>query len=66
MLPKMSSALPILFQEIRYKGDYYRDGGLGDNFPTNGLKSNQNVLGIIVTGTDFSSTENAPNGPSFS
>ncbi|HMP28233.1 MAG TPA: patatin-like phospholipase family protein [Saprospiraceae bacterium] len=49
---RMSSNLPILFQEIVYNGNYYLDGGLSDNFPCGNINSSKKVLGILVTGTD--------------
>lgn len=49
---KMSSNLPGIFQEIVYNGDYYLDGGLGDNFPTSKIPKGYKTLGLLITGTD--------------
>jgi predicted acylesterase/phospholipase RssA len=54
---RMSSNLPILFQEIVYNGDHYLDGGLADNFPCGNISSSKKVLGILVTGTDADGTD---------
>lgn len=52
---KMSCNLPVIFQRIRYNGCYYVDGGLGDNFPVDGLSAKmkgKKVLGVMITGVD--------------
>jgi predicted acylesterase/phospholipase RssA len=54
---RMSSNLPILFQEIKYNGDYYLDGGLADNFPSGNIDLSKKVLGILVTGNDAEGTD---------
>lgn len=60
-VPKLSSKLPLIFQRVSYNGDYYEDGGLGDNFPIEAVDiKNKNVLGVIVTGSDMSGSINLP------
>lgn len=54
---RMSSNLPILFQEIKYNGDHYLDGGLADNFPSGNINPSKKVLGILVTGNDAEGTD---------
>lgn len=58
---KLSSLLPPLFKRIKYKGCYYADGGLGDNFPIEAMRHTENkrILGITVTGVDQLISENA-------
>lgn len=57
---KLSSKLPLIFQQVQYKGDCYEDGGLADNFPVRSISKERNVLGIIVTGSDFTGATNLP------
>lgn len=47
-----SSNLPGIFQEFIYEGNTYLDGGLGDNFPADGIDPSKKILGVIVTGKD--------------
>lgn len=50
---KMSLSVPFIFSPEQYKGDYYVDGGLINNFPIELYKDNlENVLGckLISTG----------------
>jgi predicted acylesterase/phospholipase RssA len=50
---KMSCNLPLIFQKIKYKGDYWVDGGLVDSFPYAAVKNTtKKILGVVVTGTD--------------
>ena len=50
---KISSGLPFIFQRTKYRGDYYVDGGLGDNFPIEAINpEGKKILGVTVTGTD--------------
>lgn len=50
---KISCNLPLVFQRIRYNGDYYVDGGMADNFPIASIDPDgKNILGIVVTGKD--------------
>lgn len=58
---KLSSKLPLIFQRVQYNGEYYEDGGLGDNFPIEAVDiRGKNVLGVIVTGSDMGGTETLP------
>lgn len=51
---KLSSKLPLIFQRVQYNGDYYEDGGLGDNFPIEAVDiRGKNVLGVTVVGSDM-------------
>lgn len=60
-VPKLSSKLPIIFQRVQYNGDYYEDGGLGDNFPVEAVDiRGKNVLGVAVTGSDMGGAETLP------
>jgi predicted acylesterase/phospholipase RssA len=51
---EISSSLPFIFQKIKYKGDIYSDGGLGDNFPIDVIPDIEfkKILGITVSGVD--------------
>src|SRR4029079_16873772 len=51
---ELSSSLPFLFKKIKYRGDFYTDGGLGDNFPIDAIQDIQSkkILGITVSGVD--------------
>lgn len=53
----MSSNLPFIFQEILHENNSYLDGGLADNFPSEGIPSTKKVLGIVITGTDAAGTD---------
>lgn len=46
---RMSSNVPLLFEDFKYMGDYYIDGGIFDNFPIDipQLKD-KNIIGIAV------------------
>lgn len=58
---KLSSKLPLIFQRVQYNGEYYEDGGLGDNFPLEAVDiRGKNVLGVIVTGSDMGGNETLP------
>lgn len=58
---KLSSILPPLFKRIKYKNCYYADGGLGDNFPIEGMSNTEGkrILGVTVTGSDKVDTESS-------
>ena len=46
---KMSSNLPLIFENFLYNGNLYIDGGIGDNFPIDiGDKIGKKILGIII------------------
>lgn len=46
---RMSSNLPIIFENFKYMDDYYLDGGLVNNFPINHVKvQDEKVLGIYI------------------
>tara|TARA_B100000686_G_scaffold322779_1_gene376911 strand:+ start:2108 stop:2941 length:834 start_codon:yes stop_codon:yes gene_type:complete len=47
---QMTTCIPLLFQPIKYKGDYYVDGGLCGNFPLeyNRTLKAKNYLGIHI------------------
>src|SRR3989338_7827827 len=48
----MSMNIPFLFGKIRYKGDYYIDGGVTDQFPISYLDDKStSILGICLNGT---------------
>ena len=56
---KISCNLPLIFQRIRYKGSFYADGGLLNNVPFDYIREvRKRVLGIVVTGSDFSLDDN--------
>lgn len=60
-IPKLSSKLPLIFQRVQYNGEYYEDGGLGDNFPIEAVDiRGKNVLGVVVTGSDMGDAETFP------
>lgn len=46
---RMSSNLPLIFDQCIYKGDVYIDGGVGDNFPIQLANTPERVLGIYVS-----------------
>jgi len=50
---KLSSKLPLIFQQVQYLDDFYEDGGLADNFPIRAIDNDRNVLGVIVTGSNL-------------
>ncbi len=63
---KISSGLPFIFQRTKYRGDYYVDGGLGDNFPIEAINpEGKKILGVTVTGTDKIDVEGASTEMSF-
>jgi predicted acylesterase/phospholipase RssA len=46
---KMSSNLPLIFENFLYNGNLYIDGGIGDNFPIDiGDTIGEKVLGILI------------------
>lgn len=57
---KLSSKLPLIFQRVQYKDEYYEDGGLADNFPVRMIGRDRNILGIVVTGGDIASSISLP------
>lgn len=60
-VPKLSSKLPLIFQRVQYNGEYYEDGGLGDNFPIEAVDiKGKNVLGVVVTGSDMGNSDAFP------
>lgn len=45
----MSSNVPLLFEDFKYMGDYYIDGGIFDNFPIDIPQiKDRNIIGIAV------------------
>ena len=55
---RMSANLPLIFEEFRYCGSVYLDGGVSDNFAIDvGDRMGQNVLGVILTQEDNKSDE---------
>jgi len=57
---KLSSKLPLIFQQVQYKNEFYEDGGLADNFPIRIIEKERNILGVIVTGSDFANATSLP------
>jgi predicted acylesterase/phospholipase RssA len=56
---KLSCNLPLIFQRIRYRGDFITDGGLMDNFPIKYVDDGKSkILGIVTSGLDFSQDDN--------
>jgi predicted acylesterase/phospholipase RssA len=55
---RMSSNLPILFEDFKYMGNYYIDGGIVNNFPIDiGDTMGNKILGIsMCCGTKFASS----------
>tara|TARA_B110000285_G_scaffold234318_1_gene310825 strand:- start:129 stop:995 length:867 start_codon:yes stop_codon:yes gene_type:complete len=45
---KMTTCIPLFFQPIKYKGEYYVDGGLCGNFPLEYIKSEYNIFGLNI------------------
>ena len=55
---RMSSNLPLVFENFKYGNSVYIDGGVSDNFPIDlGDKLGKKVLGILIT----SETKNTSN-----
>jgi NTE family protein len=51
---RMSSNIPLLFENFKYMDSYYVDGGIADNFPIDiAEKQGERILGIYL---DYSST----------
>lgn len=47
---KMSSNLPLIFEQFKYGKSYYVDGGFGDNFPVKYAETlGDKILGVCVT-----------------
>ena len=47
---RMSSNLPLIFENFKYGNSLYIDGGICDNFPIDlGDKIGKNILGILIT-----------------
>jgi len=45
-----SSAIPILFSPIKYKGSYYADGGVFNNIPVEPLKNNcKKIIAVDIS-----------------
>jgi predicted acylesterase/phospholipase RssA len=58
---RMSSNLPLIFSPVKYMGNFYNDGGLGDNFPIlYGETKGDDVLGFFNM-IDIKSFESAGN-----
>jgi NTE family protein len=57
---KMSSNLPLIFENFKYGNNFYIDGGVSDNFPIDvGINKGNKILGIYLDhGDDNSSDEN--------
>jgi predicted acylesterase/phospholipase RssA len=49
-LAEMTTAIPIMFKPIRYKGDLYVDGGIRGSYPIEHCKSDR-YLGVCISGT---------------
>ncbi len=48
---QMSCSMPVIFKRFEYKGDYYVDGGLLDNFPINYVNDKKTkIIGVCVEG----------------
>ncbi len=45
---RMTANLPLIFEDFKYTGNYYIDGGIVDNFPIDVTGDNTNVLGIYM------------------
>ena len=57
---RMTSNLPLIFENYKYGNSFYIDGGISDNFPIDiGDKIGQKVLGILLN----SKKENFNNDP---
>jgi NTE family protein len=57
---RMSSNLPLIFENYKYGNSFYIDGGISDNFPIDiGDKIGKKVLGILLS----SKKENFNNDP---
>lgn len=55
---RMSSSIPIIFNECIYNGNIYIDGAIVDNFPISIISSNlENVFGCIIS-TSYTSSYN--------
>jgi predicted patatin/cPLA2 family phospholipase len=63
---RMASNLPLIFENYKYGGSFYTDGGISDNFAINiGEKMGKKVLGILLmneiesfnSGADFDTLE---------
>ena len=48
-LAEMTTAIPIFFKPVKYKGDLYIDGGLRGSFPIEHCES-KNYLGVFIDG----------------
>ena len=50
---KMSSNLPLIFENFKYNNDFYIDGGVSDNFAIDiGDKIGKKVLGVLLSSHD--------------
>ena len=57
---KMSSNLPLIFENFKYGNSYYTDGGVSDNFPIDiGDKVGKKVLGIYLSTDDKNKEKNS-------
>ena len=55
----MSSAIPFIFKPVKYKGDYYIDGGVRKNFPLDTFKqSNPDIPDEKILGITLNHREN--------
>ena len=54
---RMSCNLPFIFDQFKYMGNYYVDGGFSNNFPINiGYENGEKILGLVLhdIGNNFS------------
>ncbi len=51
-LAQMTTAIPLFFKPVQYKGNMYVDGGLRGHFPIEVCNS-ENYLGIFIAGGSF-------------
>ena len=57
---RMSSNLPLIFENFKYGQSYYVDGGLTNNFPLDiGMKKGKKILDIYNKAKEFSFTKNS-------
>lgn len=49
---RMSSNIPLIFEDFKYMGDYYIDGGISDNFPIEIPElADKNIIGVGFNNT---------------
>lgn len=57
---RMSSNLPLVFENFKYGNSYYIDGGIANNFAIDiGVKKGKKILGIYNELSNYSITKNA-------